>query len=54
MRKVKQYLDLYVNFKLKLQAATDEKLQTAPEFKAEADNFKKRSLRRITLMNRQT
>lgn len=38
--KVKQYLDLYINFKLKLQAATDEKLQATPEFKAEADNFK--------------
>src|SRR4029079_13577415 len=38
--KVKQYLDLYINFKLKLQAATDEKLQASPEFKAESDNFK--------------
>src|SRR5262245_16618602 len=38
--KIKQYLDLYINFKLKLQAATDEKLQNVPEFKSEADNFR--------------
>ncbi|QEC68603.1 hypothetical protein FRZ67_15275 [Panacibacter ginsenosidivorans] len=38
--KIKQYLDLYVNFKLKLQAATDEKLSTDANFKYEADNFR--------------
>lgn len=38
--KIKQYLDLYVNFKLKLQAAADEKLNGSPEFKAEAENFR--------------
>ncbi|MBG9375985.1 peptidylprolyl isomerase [Panacibacter sp. DH6] len=38
--KLKQYLDLYVNFKLKLQAATDEKLSNDPAYKAEADNFR--------------
>lgn len=38
--KLKQYLDLYVNFKLKLQAATDEKLSNDAGYKAEADNFR--------------
>src|ERR1700740_2745983 len=38
--KIKQYLDLYVNFKLKLQAATDEKLSADANFKYETDNFR--------------
>lgn len=38
--KMKQYLDMYVNFKLKIQAAYDVKLNADPNFKAEADNFK--------------
>lgn len=38
--KIKQYLDLYVNFKLKLQAANDEKLSTDANYKFEADNFR--------------
>lgn len=38
--KIKQYLDLYVNFKLKLQAATDEKLSNDANYKYEADNFR--------------
>ncbi|HRH60649.1 MAG TPA: peptidylprolyl isomerase, partial [Chitinophagaceae bacterium] len=38
--KIKQYLDLYVNFKLKLQAAYDEKLNTDANLKYEADNFR--------------
>jgi len=31
--KIKQYLDLYVNFKLKLQAANDEKLSNDANYK---------------------
>ena len=38
--KLKEYLDLYVNFRLKLQAAYDEKANTNADLKAEADNFK--------------
>ncbi|MEO8710655.1 MAG: hypothetical protein ABI405_00960, partial [Parafilimonas sp.] len=38
--KLKQYLDLYVNFRLKLQAAYDEKANTNADLKAETDNFK--------------
>lgn len=38
--KIKQYLDLYVNFKLKLQAAGDEKLSSDANYKFEADNFR--------------
>ncbi len=38
--KLKQYLDLYVNFRLKLQAAYDEKANTNADLKTEAENFK--------------
>lgn len=38
--KMKEYLDLYINFKLKLQAAYDEKINTNAELKAETENFK--------------
>jgi len=38
--KLKEYLDLYINFRLKLQAAYDEKANTNADLKAEADNFK--------------
>ena len=38
--KLKQYLDLYVNFRLKLQAAYDEKANTNTDLKSETDNFK--------------
>ena len=38
--KLKEYLDMYINFRLKLQAAYDEKLNTDESLKAEADNFK--------------
>ncbi|MBV9962928.1 MAG: peptidylprolyl isomerase [Parafilimonas sp.] len=38
--KLNEYLDLYVNFRLKLQAAYDEKANTNADLKAEADNFK--------------
>lgn len=35
------YLNLYIQFKLKLQAAYDDKLNESESFKLEADNFKK-------------
>ena len=38
---LKEYLDLYINYKLKVQAAYDEKLQQQPAFKYESTNFKK-------------
>lgn len=38
--KLKEYLDMYVNFRLKLQAAYDEKFNKDESLKAEADNFK--------------
>ncbi|MFT4153387.1 peptidylprolyl isomerase [Parafilimonas sp.] len=38
--KLKAYLDQYINFRLKLQAAYDEKLDTNEELKAEMKNFK--------------
>ena len=38
--KIKEYLDLYINFKLKIQAAADEKLSGNASYKYEADNFK--------------
>jgi len=40
-QKIHDYLDMYINFKLKLAQAYDEKLDTKGEFKGEADNFKK-------------
>jgi peptidyl-prolyl cis-trans isomerase SurA len=36
-----EYLNLYVNYKLKVQAAYDEKLNEQPTFKYESENFKK-------------
>ncbi|HEY2726817.1 MAG TPA: peptidylprolyl isomerase [Parafilimonas sp.] len=39
-QKLKDYLDLYVNFRLKLQAAYDEKVNNNADLKSEADNFK--------------
>ncbi len=39
-QKLKDYLNLYINFKLKLQEAYNEKLETKDEFKEEAQNFK--------------
>ena len=38
---LKNYLDLYIKYKLKVQAALDEKLDKTDEYKSEADNFKK-------------
>lgn len=38
--KLKEYLNMYVNFRLKLQAAYDEKFNNDESLKAEADNFK--------------
>jgi len=38
---IQEYLDLYVNYKLKVQAAYDEKLNEQPSFKYESENFKK-------------
>ena len=37
---LKQYLDLYINFKLKVKAAYDEQLQADPTQIAELNNFK--------------
>ncbi len=38
--KLKQYLDMYINFKLKIQAAKDEKLDQGQMYKSEAENFR--------------
>lgn len=38
--KLKEYLDMYVNFKLKIQAARDEKLNLDQMYKEESDNFR--------------
>lgn len=38
--KLQEYLDLYINFRLKLQAAYDEKANTRPELIADAEGFK--------------
>lgn len=40
-QKMREYLDMYINFKLKLQQAYAEKLNSREEFKDEARNFKK-------------
>ena len=37
---LKEYLDLYINYKLKVQAAYDEKLQNDPTQQVELENFK--------------
>jgi peptidyl-prolyl cis-trans isomerase SurA len=37
---LKEYLDLYINYKLKVQAAYDEKLQNDPAQLVELENFK--------------
>ncbi len=37
---LKNYLDLYIKYKLKVQAAYDEKLNQTDEYKSEANNFK--------------
>lgn len=39
-QKIAEYLDMYVNFRLKLQAAYDEKLNADSRLKMEADDFK--------------
>jgi peptidyl-prolyl cis-trans isomerase SurA len=38
---LQEYLDLYVNYKLKVQAAYDEQLDTLPSFRFESENFKR-------------
>ena len=38
---LEEYRKLYINFKLKVQSAIDEKLNETKSFKAESDNFKK-------------
>ncbi|TKK71927.1 hypothetical protein FC093_02625 [Ilyomonas limi] len=38
---LQNYLDLYINYKLKVQAAYDEKLNNSDEYRNESDNFKK-------------
>ncbi len=37
---LKDYLDLYIKFKLKVQAAKDMRLDTLPSLEADLDNFK--------------
>lgn len=39
-QKLHDYLDLYINFRLKLQAAYDEKVNANADLKGEAENFK--------------
>src|SRR3954468_852736 len=38
---LQNYLDLYINYKLKVQDAYDEKLNNNDEYRSESDNFKK-------------
>src|SRR5690349_5496279 len=38
---LKNYLDLYINYKLKVQDAYNEKLNNNDEYRNESDNFKK-------------
>lgn len=38
---LQNYLDLYINYKLKVQAAYDEKLNSSDEYRNESGNFKK-------------
>src|SRR5580765_3316700 len=38
--KLRQYLDLYINFRLKLQAAYDEKVDENEDIRAESQNFR--------------
>lgn len=38
---LREYLDLYINFKLKVQAAYDAKLQNDPNYIYETENFRK-------------
>ena len=40
-KSLKEYLDLYINFKLKVQAAYDAKLNNLENFKTESSNFKR-------------
>ena len=39
---LRQYFDLYVNFKLKIQAAYDEKMDKTESYKTDAENFRNR------------
>ncbi|NNV56843.1 foldase protein PrsA [Limnovirga soli] len=39
-QKLKEYLDMYINFKLKIQAAKDENLHKSSLYKLESDNFR--------------
>src|ERR1700754_4667962 len=38
---LREYLDLYINFKLKVQAAYDANMQSDPNYQYETDNFRK-------------
>jgi peptidyl-prolyl cis-trans isomerase SurA len=38
---LREYLDLYINFKLKVQAAYDANMQSDPNYQYEIDNFRK-------------
>src|SRR6476620_286119 len=40
-RALQDYLDLYINYKLKVQDAYDEKLDNSDEYRNESDNFKR-------------
>ena len=40
-KSVKEYVDLYANFKMKVMEAMELKLDTAEQFKADVDNFRK-------------
>src|SRR3954447_21368416 len=38
---LQDYLDLYINYKLKVQDAYDDKLNNSDEYRNESDNFKR-------------
>ncbi len=40
VQKLNEYFDMYINFKLKIQAAYDEKLDEAATFKSDSENFR--------------
>jgi hypothetical protein len=44
-KSVTEYLQLYINYKLKVQSAYDDKLNEQPTFKYESANFKNKLLK---------